>query len=157
MRNKGYEFELKTVNLDINDFRWETRFNFTHVKNEVTQLLPGQDKIGTAIVVGRPINSILTQQWAGINPGDGRPMWYDTLGNITYQPVARDRKYLDGTLDPTWFGGLTNEFSYKGITLRVFLQLLRRQLPAEPGRAVFFPRRQHGRQEPVRFPMEKVA
>lgn len=122
LRNKGYEFELKTVNLDLNDFRWETRFNFTHVKNEVTKLLPGQNAIGTATVLGRPINSILTQQWAGINPGDGRPMWYDSLGNITYQPVARDRKYLDGTLDPTWFGGLTNEFTYKGLTLRIFLQ-----------------------------------
>ena len=122
LRNQGIEFELKTVNFDAGDFRWETKFNVSSVKNKVTKLLPGQDNIGTAIVIGRPINSIFTQKWAGINPADGRPMWYDTLGNITYQPVARDRAYLPGTLDPTWYGGFINEFTYKAFSLRVFLQ-----------------------------------
>lgn len=121
LRNQGIEVELQTHNVQTRSFRWTTNITFTHVKNEVTQLLEGQSNIGTATVVGRSLNSIFTYKYAGVNPADGRPMYYDTLGAITYLPVARDRYYLDGTADPTWYGGLTNTFAFKGFELKVFL------------------------------------
>jgi len=44
------------------------------------------------------------------------------LGNLTYITQLRDRYYLDGTLDPTFFGGFTNTFSYKNFELKVQFQ-----------------------------------
>ncbi|WP_109695903.1 SusC/RagA family TonB-linked outer membrane protein [Chitinophaga deserti] len=121
LKNSGLELELRTININ-GEFVWQTRFNHTFLKNRVTKLLDGVDRIGTSTVIGKPINSIFTYRYAGVNAGDGRPMWYDTLGNITYNTAARDRVYLDGTLDPDYYGGITNEFSYKNFSLNVFLQ-----------------------------------
>jgi hypothetical protein len=48
-------------------------------------------------------------------------MWYDSLGNLTYQVLARDRVYI-GDIQPEYSGGLTNTFSYKGFTFDLFFQ-----------------------------------
>ena len=121
LRNRGIEFELSTRNL-VGEFKWSTNFNISFIKNKVISLLNGQDRINTATVVGRPLNSIFTYKYAGVNPADGRPMYYDTLGNITYIPVARDRYYLDKTFDANFYGGITNTFSYGDWELRAFFQ-----------------------------------
>lgn len=118
LRNKGIEIGINTVNIDKKDFRWTTNFNFSFVKNEVTQLAPGQTQIGTGTKIGRQLNSIFTYKFAGVNPADGRPFYNDTLGNLTYVPQLRDRYYLDGTTDPTFFGGLTNNIRYKNFEFR---------------------------------------
>ena len=48
-------------------------------------------------------------------------MIYDTLGNLSYNGVARDA-YVRGSNIPTYFGGLSNSFSYKNFNLEVFFQ-----------------------------------
>ncbi len=122
LNSKGIEVSLSTVNLQWKGLKWTTDISFTKLKNSVTSLLEGQTQIGTATKVGLPLNSIFTQIYAGVNPADGRPFFLDTLGNLTYIPVARDRRYLPRTFDPTWFGGVTNTVSYKGFELKVFFQ-----------------------------------
>jgi TonB-dependent starch-binding outer membrane protein SusC len=121
VQNKGLELELNTVNVDAGGFKWETNFNITFIKNEVKKLLEGQNQIGTSIKIGEPINSIFTYRYAGVNPADGRAMWLDTLGNITYNLAARDRVYI-GSSNPKYFGGLSNTVSFKGFELTAFLQ-----------------------------------
>ena len=115
---KGIDLGLKTLNINGRNFKWSTNFNFAYNKNKIIDLGPGVTQIGTLYKVGNQLNSIFTQKYAGVNPADGRPMYYDTLGNITYQPQLRDRYYLDGSLDPTFNGGMTNIVSYKGFELR---------------------------------------
>lgn len=122
LQNRGIELGLNTVNINSRNFRWTTSFNFTYVKNKVVKLNEGQQNIGTGIVVGRQLNSIFTYKFAGVNPADGRTMYYDTLGNITYTPQLRDRYYLDKSSDPLWFGGLTNTITYKNFELRFQFQ-----------------------------------
>ena len=122
LRNRGIEIGFNTVNIKTRDFKWTTNLNFTYIKNKVMGLAPGQTQIGTAIKIGRPLNSIFTYKYAGVNPADGRPMYYDTLGNLTYITQLRDRYYLKGTLDPTFFGGFTNTFSYKNFDFKIQLQ-----------------------------------
>ncbi len=115
---KGIDIGLKTQNINGKNFRWSTNFNFSYNKNKIIDLGPGVTQIGTLYKVGNQLNSIFTQKYAGVNPADGRPMYYDTLGNITYLPQLRDRYYLDGSLDPTFNGGMTNTVTYKGFELR---------------------------------------
>jgi len=121
VQNQGYEFEITTRNVDRSGFNWTTSFNITSNQNEVIALNEGQESIGTSIFVGEPLRFYYGQTWAGVNPADGRPMWYDANGNITYLPVAADQS-ITSYLDPTHYGGLTNTFSYKGVTLDVFFQ-----------------------------------
>lgn len=121
LRNRGIEFELSTRNL-MGAFTWSTNFNISFIKNKVISLLNGQDRINTAILVGKPLNSVFTYKYAGVNPADGRPMYYDSLGNITYIPIARDRYYMEKTMDANFYGGITNTFGYGSLELRVFFQ-----------------------------------
>jgi len=76
------------------------------------------------IAVGQPVGrsgegAIFAAQYAGVNPATGRPMWLDINGNITYLPIAADRRYVGSSL-ATVFGGLNNNFSYKGFELTSF-------------------------------------
>lgn len=128
VRNRGLEIQLNTVNVIYRDFQWSTNFNIAFNENKILALREGTPEIRITTdgqeyvnVVGRPLNSIRTYQYAGVNPADGRPMFYDKDGNITYTPVTADLKFV-GHLNPKFYGGLTNTFKYKGLTLDVLFQ-----------------------------------
>jgi len=124
--NRGIELTLgvQPIRSSRQDgFNWTSTFVFTYNKNKVAKLydnlqeLPGDP--GTR--VGKELGSIFTQQYAGVSAATGRPMWYDSLRNITYQPQNKDRVYI-GDVQPNFWGGWTNNFTYKGFTLDVFFQ-----------------------------------
>jgi TonB-linked SusC/RagA family outer membrane protein len=124
IRNRGIELTLTVDWFRSNlgeGFGWSSTFVFTNNKNQVVQLYDGLQELpgNPAIRVGRELNSIFTQKYAGVNPATGRPMWYDAAGNLTYQVLAADRVYI-GDIQPNQFGGLSNTFSWKGFTLDVF-------------------------------------
>jgi TonB-linked SusC/RagA family outer membrane protein len=124
IRNRGIELTLTVDWLRSNlgqGFGWSSTFVFTNNKNQVVGLYNGLQELpgNPAIRVGRELNSIFTQKYAGVNPATGRPMWYDAAGNLTYQVLAADRQYI-GDVQPNQFGGLSNTFNWKGFTLDVF-------------------------------------
>ena len=126
IQNKGLEltFGVQPVKSRLADgFNWTTTFVFTYNKNRVKQLYDGLQELpgDPSTRVDRELGSVFTQQYAGVNAATGRPMWLDTLGNITYQVQNRDRVYI-GDQQPNFYGGLTNTFTYKGFTLDVFFQ-----------------------------------
>ncbi len=123
VENEGIEFALNTVNLNTKSgVRWNTDFNISFQRNKVLQLLQGQDRIGTTYFVGQPIDIIYTYGWAGVNPADGRPMWYDSNGDYTYNTVAATDQKIQGTRYPKFFGGLNNTVSYKNLSLDFLFQ-----------------------------------
>jgi hypothetical protein len=46
-------------------------------------------------------------------------MFYDKNNNITYNPSTADQRNI-GSYVPDFFGGFSNSFSYKGLSLEVF-------------------------------------
>ncbi len=119
--NEGIEISLNTVNIETNNFRWSTDFNISFVENEILELLPGQDFFSARRAVGRSIDDWYIPQWAGVNPADGRPMYYDKDRNITYNPVYADRHWM-GPIQPTRYGGVTNEFRFGNFRASIFFQ-----------------------------------
>ena len=122
-RVRGLDFELNTVNLDLKGFQWTTNFNIALQKSKLIELYNNLQFINTArnYQVGQPLNVLYYFKYAGVNPADGRPMYYDKNDNITYNPVTGDERIL-GDTNPSSFGGLGNTFSYKGLSLYVFFQ-----------------------------------
>jgi TonB-dependent starch-binding outer membrane protein SusC len=126
-QNRGVEL---TIGADIikgrrqEDLTWNVNFVMGYNKAKVTELYGGLKILpsNNSIQVGQPVGVLFTQKFAGVNAATGRPMWYDTLGNITYQVQARDRVLLGPTALPEYQGGLRNTFSWKGFTLDVFFQ-----------------------------------
>jgi len=126
LQNRGLEFEVSTVNIDKGGFRWNTSFNITKIDNQVVSLYGGLQFLpaNPGIAVGQPVGrdgggAIFAAEYAGVNPATGRPMWLDINDNITYLPLAADRRYFGSNLG-TVFGGMNNNFSYKGFELTTF-------------------------------------
>jgi len=126
IQNRGIELTLgvqPVKSLKPGGFNWTSTFIFTYNNNRVKKLYDGLQELpgNPSTRVNRSLGSVFTQQYAGVNAATGRPMWLDTLGNVTYQPLLRDRVYI-GDTQPDFWGGWTNNFTYKGFTLDVFFQ-----------------------------------
>ena len=117
LENKGLEFSLNTVNIKAKEFTWTSAFNITFLKNKVLELYDGLDTLSNTIRVGYPLNIYYRPRYAGVNSANGRPMWYDRNGNITYLVSAADNVPTNKGWLSDYFGGLTNTFSYKGFEL----------------------------------------
>jgi len=122
---EGVDVALSTVNIDNwNGLSWTTDFNISFQRAEVEELLPDDGEIGGFITyrVGRAPGQIRLVEYAGVNPANGRPMYYDTNGDLTYEGNDVNNQKLVGNSNPDFFGGLTNTFSFKGLTASIFFQ-----------------------------------
>jgi TonB-linked SusC/RagA family outer membrane protein len=134
VKNQGVEFQLNYMPFNTNDFRWSISLNGTHYKNRITNL--PQDEINSGYFKWREGESRYNfwgVEYAGVNPENGHDQYwmnvYETIDGKDvvkgrektedYNTVSssdRHKKYL-GDAIPNIFGGLTNNFYYKGIDL----------------------------------------
>jgi TonB-linked SusC/RagA family outer membrane protein len=123
IQNQGIEFSVRTVNVQTDAFRWSTRLNFAVNQNEVKELSEGVTALDPGdslpIAVGHSLEAWKVPIWAGVNPADGRPMYFDADGNITYDPAEADEQFFDGGEDDV-VGGFGTSATYKGLTVDVF-------------------------------------
>ncbi len=122
MKNTGWEFDIRTRNITNSNFTWSSTINFTTYKNEIVKLNNNEDIITSRYIrrEGEAYNTFYMALWAGVNPANGAPQWYvvDENGNKTVTgDYAEANRVVAGKADPDFFGGVGNEFSYKGINL----------------------------------------
>lgn len=126
--NKGFEISLTSVNVVTKDFSWNAGFTLGYNKSKVKRLsLLGNITTGTGMisqryVEGYPAFAQFAFDYVGLN-NQGNPQIRLADGTITSNPeinTAADVKYM-GTTQPVWAGGLSNTFSYKGLSLKVNL------------------------------------
>ena len=121
-QNRGVE---ASVDADLvksrraDGFNWNINFNFAYNEQKVKELFGGNQFLpgNNSIRVGQPISVVYTQKYAGVNVATGRPIFLDTLGNITYIVNAKDRVVLGPSLLSPYYGGMSTTFSYKGFSL----------------------------------------
>lgn len=123
MRNQGIEITLRGQPVRTRNFTWTIDGNFTYNKNTILELGPdGEDNVQvgvTVLKIGKPLNTLWLVKYAGVDPDNGDPLYYDKDGKITNIYNPEDNAYL-GTSDAPYFGGITNTFNFKGIELQVF-------------------------------------
>jgi len=124
MQNKGIEAIITTTNVDSKaGFIWKTEFNMAINRNKVTELFMGRDIAGANSTqlhrVGQPVQSWYLNEWAGVDKENGDPLWYTSDGKTTNNINLAERRIV-GNSQPKFTGGLTNTFSYKGLSLSVF-------------------------------------
>ncbi len=131
MKSSGQEFTLSTKNIVKKDFKWDTNFIFSHVTNEITDLLSqsiAMDYIkGNGFAkVGYPVRSLFSIPFMGLNE-EGIPTFLNENGEITTSDInfqERDNTdflVYEGSTDPTITGSLGNIFTYKNFRLNVFI------------------------------------
>ncbi|PWJ41939.1 SusC/RagA family TonB-linked outer membrane protein [Sediminitomix flava] len=119
LQNRGIEFQLSTVNIRTSHFRWTSQFNLAYNINEITDLYGADEiKVGTEgyFKVGEPINSAYVKYWAGVNPANGSPMYYDENHNLVLGGVAPQMIGF-GTYDHPLTGGFSNIFTIKNLEI----------------------------------------
>lgn len=132
VRNKGIEVTINSVNIKTNDFSWTTSLNFSANKNEILELYGDKvDDVGNALFIGKPVkvsyDYIFDGIWQlgeeeealryGSKPGYVKIRDLDGDGKITPE---KDKAIL-GNPFPSWTGGMTNTFTYKGFDLSFFI------------------------------------
>jgi len=125
VKNFGFEVSLNTINIRNKNFEWTTNINVGKTKNEITKL-NGTDSMvnGTKLwEIGNSIYDWYIQEWAGVDPTDGKAMWYkdDANGNkVTTKVYSEAKRYLqDKSSLPDFEGGFTNYFRYKNFDLNI--------------------------------------
>jgi TonB-linked SusC/RagA family outer membrane protein len=126
LENKGYEITINATPVSTKDFTWDVSFNFTHNKNKLKTLPPGQTQIINGQFLVKPgldINTWYMRQWAGVDPANGNPLWYLDSSRTTttsfYSTGATQalRVNTGKTATPKYYGGFSNTFTYKGISV----------------------------------------
>ncbi len=149
VQNRGIEIGLVTTNVESKDngFGWTTNFNVSGNRNKILDLGQQVSDAGvstnrtilstgyTISQVGSPLGAFYGYRTAGIvqsdAEGQGLPKQNGQApkaGDLQFVDVNGD-KVIDpkdqtviGNPNPKAFGGVTNNFSYKGVELSVFFQ-----------------------------------
>lgn len=143
IENRGLEFSLQTRNLE-GAFRWNTNVNISLNRNKVTSLpknlqTNGHIQNGNFHILqeGLPIGVFYGWNFLGVYARDqdntnkltngangavfvgGDPIWKDVNNDNIID--ENDREII-GYAEPKYFGGFSNDFSYKNFHLNVFFQ-----------------------------------
>lgn len=122
MRNRGVELSLTSFNFARPNFQWTTTLNLAHNTNKVLSVSNGMTtSFGNYVwQAGAEKDAHYLVRWAGVDPTDGMPMWYDKDGNITKTYSESNRVVLkDKPNSPAVFGGLINNFQIKNWEVNV--------------------------------------
>jgi TonB-linked SusC/RagA family outer membrane protein len=121
LESNGVEFVLNTKNIVSKDLKWNTNFNLANNNNKIKSLPNNNADIinGESINrVGEAVSSFYLVEFAGADPNTGDALYYkDGLGSETTATFADAKRVIAGNPQPVWITGLTNEFSYQGISL----------------------------------------
>ena len=126
VRQQGIELAFNSQNIRTDLFRWNTTFNIAFQRGEVIELVGDDEEIvvgGAVYRVGEAPAQYRYTEYAGVNPANGRPFYYDENGNLTYDPnLAPEDQQLWGNGNPDFFGGFGNTFGVGPVALDVFFQ-----------------------------------
>ena len=123
MVNKGFDADINVKLLKTSDIDWTFKANVNYNKNEITELFAGRDEYiiantGLKLEVGKPYGEFFMVEYAGVDPRDGKPMWYDIDGNLTkVYNEERDSKFVGKQRYAPWSGGFGTSFSWKGLSV----------------------------------------
>jgi TonB-linked SusC/RagA family outer membrane protein len=128
IRNSGLDLSLHTINVKTAHFGWNSDFNITWNKNEVTALYGGQNIPTTyggrqvaIVAVGQPVGEFYMYKFLRVEPATGNAVYAKSGGGETLAPTTADLTTV-GSPQPKYYGGFTNSITVGNFDLRGFLQ-----------------------------------
>jgi TonB-dependent starch-binding outer membrane protein SusC len=128
MKADGIDLVLNTKNID-GKFSWASSFILSHSSARVTKYIPADLsayvylEYGTTInpIPGKPLYTIYSYPWAGLDPATGDPMGYiNGAPSKDYSALTTttvDKLVYHGSAIPVFFGSLRNSFSWKNFSV----------------------------------------
>ncbi|MBC9929768.1 SusC/RagA family TonB-linked outer membrane protein [Chitinophaga qingshengii] len=134
LNNTGFEASVEANVIRKNDFTLDLGANFTSNRNKIVYLTGIDSMIaptGSKLwKVGGNRYQFFLPDYAGVDPVDGRPMWYmnetDNNGNLTGKRTTTKQytqasRYQMGSSLPKFYGGFNLKATYKGFDLSAML------------------------------------
>lgn len=129
MQGRGFDLQLNSNNLN-GRLKWQSNLIFSFSKQKVTRYLMPESSAAYVYlsagtinpVIGKPLYSVYSFRWAGLDPQTGDPLGYfngieskDYSSIYTSTPL--DSLRYHGPLQPVYFGSFRNTFSWKSMSL----------------------------------------
>lgn len=133
--NQGVEGQLTTVNVRSKNFTWKTIFNISVNRNKLLSYPGTATEIAqnTNWILGKSLQNLKLYKYDGVDPQTGQYFYTNakgTTGNFTYllspTQLTQADKIANVDLTPKYYGGISNSFTYKGLTLDVFFSFMNR-------------------------------
>jgi TonB-linked SusC/RagA family outer membrane protein len=133
VKNRGMDIDFNIKSIDRN-FKWNTNLLLSYNRSEVLDYFQASNQgslyVGDGLLLkplkGRAIYSILSYEWAGLNPDTGDPRGFAEDGEVSTDYVKLigaattvDDLVYSGSSVPEVFGSIGNRFSYKGFDLSI--------------------------------------
>ncbi len=122
MTNTGVDFTASYDIFSKGAFFWSVSANFNYNKNRIEKLYEGfenfvQAGTGLKYAEGHEFGEFFYAKYAGVNPANGKQLWYTPEGNVT-ETYSDDLKQFTGkSRFAPWAGGFATTLAWKGISL----------------------------------------
>ena len=133
MRNTGFEVELSGDIIRTSKINWNISVNATTYKNKILTLPEEKRESGIwngifKMVEGGSYYDYYIKEWAGVDPEDGKAMWYkdvtDKNGNTTKETTktySEATDYKAGCALPDLYGGISTSLNAYGFDFSIAL------------------------------------
>ncbi|WP_183573858.1 SusC/RagA family TonB-linked outer membrane protein [Mucilaginibacter sp. X5P1] len=130
IQNQGWEFELTSKNMQSKAFSWSTSFNFTTSTNFLKSF-PGlsNSPYANTDVIGQSILRYYGFKFLGVDPQSGADIYQVKGGGTSSNPPFNSYFLGSINLNPAFYGGMNNSFTYKDFQFDLFMQFAKHGLP----------------------------
>lgn len=113
IQNVGWEFELKTKNINKGKFSWTTNMNLTKTSNKLLDF-PGlkNSPYANTFVIGQPLSIMKLYQSAGVDPLTGLYLFNKADGSQASWGLTQADLLVQRNTNPDYYGMITNNISY---------------------------------------------
>jgi len=131
VRNTSWEFSVNTTNIRSAKMSWTSSFNLTVPKNTLVSFPDlARSSYASRLVNGEPVNIGRYFHMLGVDPATGQYVYSDSNGNPTMNPNALT-DYVSVDLNPKFYGGFQNTFSYKDLSFDFLFQFMNKKAKNE--------------------------
>lgn len=127
VQNKGWEFLLRTINLQSKNFTWMTSFNISLNRNKLLSF-PNLELTNYAnnYKVGEPLSIQKVYHFTGVDPQTGLYIVEDIDKNGS---ITDDDRSVTLDLTPSFTGGFQNTIEFKSWQLSLFMDFKKQRGP----------------------------
>ncbi|GGH67020.1 TonB-linked SusC/RagA family outer membrane protein [Filimonas zeae] len=124
VENKGWEFSATGTPVKSKNFTWKTAANISLPKNKLVDF-PGlaSSTYGNIFTLGMSTGTVKGYSYAGVNDTTGVYQFKTASGGKAYFPSpSADNKFILGDVNPKYYGGFRNTFTYKKLQVEMFVE-----------------------------------
>jgi TonB-linked SusC/RagA family outer membrane protein len=122
VQNTSLELSLSSININNKDFKWNSNLNFTVPTNKLIAFPDLENSsYSSYLIIGKSVNIVQAYHFLGVDPTTGIYTFADKNGNSTSTPSSDDRTVVIN-VDPKFYGGFENSFTFKGFQLAALFQ-----------------------------------